>query len=108
MRSIDIDFDVFKDLTARLQSEADTYNAVLRRLLELPPPSPTAQTVAAKPSGKPWVSKAVTFEHGTVFRANYKGQMYSAQVENGRLMISDKGASSKSITRRSVDHEYLC
>jgi hypothetical protein len=33
---IEIDFEVFKALTALRQSEADSYNAVLRRLLNLP------------------------------------------------------------------------
>ena len=33
---IDIDFEVFKALTALRQSESDSYNAVVRRLLELP------------------------------------------------------------------------
>ena len=33
---IEIDFDVFKTLTSMRQSEADSYNAVLRRVLKLP------------------------------------------------------------------------
>lgn len=33
---IDIDFDVFKALTALRYSESDSYNAVIRRLLALP------------------------------------------------------------------------
>ena len=33
---IDIDFEVFKALTALRLSEADTYNEVIRRVLELP------------------------------------------------------------------------
>jgi hypothetical protein len=33
---IDIDFEVFKKLTALRQSESDSYNAVIRRLLGLP------------------------------------------------------------------------
>jgi hypothetical protein len=35
---IEIDFDVFKALTALRKSESDSYNAVIRRLLELPDP----------------------------------------------------------------------
>ncbi|MGH6695217.1 hypothetical protein [Sphingopyxis sp.] len=45
---IDIDFDVFKALTALRQSETDSYNAVLRRLLNLS--SPNAETYAAAAS----------------------------------------------------------
>lgn len=36
---IDIDFDVFKALTALRESEDDSYNAVVRRLLNLSPES---------------------------------------------------------------------
>lgn len=35
---IEIDFEVFKALTALRMSETDSYNHVLRRLLKLPPP----------------------------------------------------------------------
>jgi len=42
---IDIDFEVFKALTALRQSESDSYNAVIRRLLDLP--SSNAETYAA-------------------------------------------------------------
>lgn len=35
---IEIDFDVFKALTTQRESESDTYNHVLRRILKLPPP----------------------------------------------------------------------
>lgn len=38
---IDIDFEVFKALTALRESEADSYNAVLRRLLGLTSQQPT-------------------------------------------------------------------
>ena len=37
---IDIDFEVFKALTALRQSEADSYNGVIRRLLGLPSSAP--------------------------------------------------------------------
>lgn len=39
---IDIDFEVFKALTALRVSEADSYNAVIRRLLKLPEPNSLA------------------------------------------------------------------
>lgn len=44
---IDIDFDVFKSLTALRQSETDSYNAVLRRLLKLSTPNAEPYAAAA-------------------------------------------------------------
>ena len=108
MRQIDIDFDVFKELTARLENETDNYNAVLRRALKLTAAAPP-KVSPAKAGGKPWVSKGVSFDHETEFRANYKGQMYTARVNDGRLMINEHGASSslshaaRLVTNTSVD-----
>ncbi len=108
MRQIEIDFDVFKELTAKLENESDSYNDVMRRLLKLKAPAPSKLSIA-KQAGKPWVSKGVNFDHETKFRVNYKGQMYTAHVNDGRLMISEHGASSslshaaRLITNTSVD-----
>ena len=42
-RAIEVDFDVWKELATRMESEADTYNDVLRRMLGLgPKPRPEA------------------------------------------------------------------
>lgn len=48
---IEIDFDVFKALTTLRRSEADSYNSVLRRLLELPIQNALAQFADAPPRG---------------------------------------------------------
>ena len=99
---------MFKELTARLENETDSYNAVLRRVLKLTASAP-AKAAPARAAGKPWVSKGVSFDHETEFRANYKGQMYRASVNDGRLMISEHGASSslshaaRLVTNTSVD-----
>jgi len=111
MRPIDIDFDVFKALTAALQSETDTYNEVVRRLLKLPSAGRAENGGApeANPAGRPWVSKGLMFEHGTEFRASYKGQLFTARADDGRLIVEGKGASSslshaaRLITNNSVD-----
>jgi len=108
MRQIEIDFDVFKELTAHLENESDSYNSVLRRLLKLPPPT-MVKSPLRKQAGKPWISKGVNFEHETEFRANYKGQLFTASINDGRLMVSEHGASSslshaaRLITNTSVD-----
>lgn len=47
---IEIDFEVFKALTALRVSEADSYNAVVRRLLKLPEQNSLAALVAGDPT----------------------------------------------------------
>jgi hypothetical protein len=87
MRTIDIDFDVFKELTRRRSSEEVTDNDVLRELLGLPSLR-TANGVKAAETDQArgdWVSKGVRFPAGTELRAHHKGQLYLARVENGAL-----------------------
>ena len=60
---IDIDFEVFKSLTALRESESDSYNAVIRRLLSLPNFSGDSDSAAvnallAHAPGKPPPSSA--------------------------------------------------
>lgn len=116
---IEIDFDVFKALTAMRQSEADSYNAVLRRLLSLP----VAQGLGAlsgfskSDHGEPTVLNALArnlpsanllppqnallqalggawfsnthFPEGTQFRATYKGRTYLAEIRDGQWVGQD-------------------
>lgn len=95
MKTIEIDFEVFKGLTAKLQSEADTYNDVIRRMLNLPdaqvsanpgevdvPGLPAVATNPGQASGI-WLSN-VFFPNGTLFRATYKGRTHRAQVRNSQ------------------------
>lgn len=112
MMTIEIDFDVFKEITVRRKNEDTTPNDVLRELfgLELVQ-KPITQKAK---SGKDWVWKGVVFPHGTEFRtkSSYKGQMHYGRVDNGSLVINDKKFSSPSgaameITGNSVDGWYF-
>lgn len=104
MTTIDVDFDVFKELTNRRETEAMTYNDVIRRLLELP----AARNDSNPSSGLAWVQKGVVFPDGTEFRATYKGKTYTARVVgnqmvmNGQTMNSFSEAAAK-ITNTSVN-----
>lgn len=112
---IEIDFDVFKALTALRENEAVTYNHVLRRLLKLPQSashdepglaplfaemignspqkrvggSPTAlgSLLSAALQGA-WYNN-VFFPEGTHFRATYKGRTYLAEIKNGLWVDQD-------------------
>ena len=106
MQTIEIDFDVFKEITVRRKHAEITPNDVLREVFGL---GPTQEPLAQKAqSGKPWVAKGVVFPHGTEFRSFYKGQMYNARVDDGFLVLNEKNFSSPSpaamsITKNSVN-----
>lgn len=93
MRAIEIDFEVFKELTIRRQTESHSENDVLRELLKLP-----ARTTARKPKGdrRDWISYGVTFPDGTQLRGQRKGVEFTARVENGVLMVGNKKADGLS------------
>jgi hypothetical protein len=79
MVTIDIEFDVYKALTARRSSESVTYNDVIREILKLP------KEAAARnaPTQKGATFKGVFFPEGTQFRATYKGRAYTAEIRDG-------------------------
>ena len=106
MAEINVDFEVFKELTFRRQSEEMTENDVLRELLGLSKPAENAPSTDG--GGAAWVSKGVLFPHGTAFRATYKGQQFTAVVKNGALVMSGErfrspSAAAVSITRKPVN-----
>lgn len=110
----EVDFDVFKALTARRATETTTYNDVLRELLGLLPRDgglkPTAPTEeegdtflqSLARSDDAWEYRGVRFPNDTEFRANYKGKTYTALVENGVLKLNGKIVESPSEAAREV------
>jgi hypothetical protein len=107
MRSIEVDFDVFKALTTRRPSEDVTENDVLREILGLPlkRQGPVAH---GSPAPGDWIVKGIRFPMGTEFRASYKGETYLGRVDNGALVLNGKrfdtpSAAAMSITRNPVN-----
>jgi len=101
MRTIEVDFDVYKALTLRRSSEDVTENDVLRELLKLPPKrQSTASTRGSEPGD--WVAKGVRFPPGTEFRANYKGQTYMARADNGALVLNGERFDTPSSAAMSI------
>src|SRR5580700_7919926 len=89
MQQIDVDFQVYKELMYRRNTEEEDFNDVLRKLLNLPP--------QAKPNGplqksKPWVSEGVTFEHGTEFRGKVKGRLCQGSIVDGQFFVEGESA----------------
>lgn len=100
MQTIEIDFEVFKELTARRETEAVTYNDVIRQLLQI---GDGAQN--NRPEASPieaWLSKGVSFPVGTLFRARYKGEMHYGEVEKAGLVVNGALSQSPSDAARLI------
>ena len=103
MRTIEVDFDVFKALTSRRASEDVTENDVLRGLLGLSSkPSPAAARAANIADAGDWIVKGIRFPNGTEFRANYKGQIWLGRVERGALVVNGQRFASPSAAAVSI------
>lgn len=107
MRTIEVDFDVYKALTLRRPSESVSENEVLRELLGLPKRK-SAVAGADSPAHGDWVTKGVHFPAGTEFRASYKGRTYLARVAGGALVLNgvkydSPSAAAMSITTKPVN-----
>lgn len=106
MQTIEIDFQVYKALTARRETETVTYNDVIRGLLGFP--TSTVEGVAAAPqvtaagSGTPWIYKGVRFPEGTEFRATYQGALHRALVRNSQLEVNGQTSASPSDAARLI------
>ena len=87
MAAIEVDFDVFKELTARRPSEDVTHNDVLRELLKLRPVRHDAPPDRAIELGCTF--KGVHFPEGTQFRASYKGKVHTAAVRRSQWVDSE-------------------
>ena len=108
MYSIEIDFDVYKDLTNLRDSEDVTYNDVIRELLGLNKSNIKQDSESSVTHQQYWVTKGVSFPVGTEFRAKYKGQTFSARVEAEGLLFDGRNFDTPSsaaiaITNNSVN-----
>lgn len=91
MQSIEIDFEVYKELTIRRETEQTSYNDVIRNLLNL---SKDAPKTPLHTLARSWVCDGIGFPDQTNFRVTYKGKTYTAVIENGKLMVEGKAATS--------------
>ena len=101
MPTIEIDFDVFKALTASRRTEEVSENDVLRQLLRLPPrgaPGPKSDN----PEPEDRVTKGVRLPVGTELRATYKGQIHMARVSGGALVLNSQRFNSPSAAAMSI------
>ena len=85
--NIEIDFDVFKALTGLRESERDSYNTVIRRLLKLPD-EPTIPDSASAQNGKMWKFGGGSLPVGTILRGKYKGVGYQAELTEHSIRLN--------------------
>lgn len=110
MQSIEIDFEVFKALTALRESEKDTYNDAVRKLLRLPRANGNGSRavqshIQANPND--WIRKGVTFPEGTELRASYKGETHYAKIEHGAIVLNGKRVTSPSIAAKLITNNSV-
>lgn len=106
MATIEVDFEVFKELTQRRRSEATSYNDVIREALRLPPrvDLPEGDGPLAEPRG--WLARGVLFPNGTEFRVTYKGLTHFAKVVDGRLVIGGKPVKTLSEASTTIQSGF--
>lgn len=95
MPKIEIDFEVFKELTMRRENEEMTYNDVIRNMLDMDN-SEKHESKSTHETGAEFVSKGVVFPHGTKFRAEYKGKLYTAEIDDGAIVYNNQRYTSPS------------
>lgn len=117
MLQIDIDFDVFKALTAMRESENHTYNDVIRGLLGLPESMSRRMsrewTVNIEDFGRAkwngFISRDLFLPNGTELRANYKGNQFTASIQRNKWIDSNgaehdsPSAAASAITGTNVN-----
>lgn len=96
MHTIEVDFDVFKQLTIRRTTEDVSYNDVIRELLGLGQDKANSSKRETDISSNDWIAKGVRFPADTEFRATYKGQVRTGRVEGGALIVDGKRFESPS------------
>jgi Protein of unknown function (DUF2924) len=101
VEQIEVDFEVYKQLTIRRATERVTYNEVVRELLGMKP-RPSSQEVQAGHSAADWVVKGVRFPVGTEFRAEYKGQHFAGTVREGSLVFKGERFATPSAAAMAI------
>ena len=82
MATIDIDFDLFKELTIRRTSEDETISDVIRKILAASSSTGFVHS-EDEPTQAAVVFAGTIFPEGTIFEATYKGRTYYAKIKDG-------------------------
>jgi Protein of unknown function (DUF2924) len=107
MYTIEVDFEVYKQLTMRRTTEDVSYNDVVRGLLGLVLDNAISLPGKDSPSSEDWIAKDVRFPVGTEFRARYKGKVHTARVAGGALVLAGRSYTSPSPAAMSITGSSL-
>lgn len=113
MPSIVVDFEVFKEVTARRAHEGVSENDVLREALGLPA-SGQKPASAQQAEGKFWTSEGVRFPVGTRLRHRFRGSGRIVEAEmtehgvrlNGRTFSGLSPAAAESAGHQSNGWQF--
>lgn len=100
-RSIDIDFEVHKQIELARESFSETPNTVLRRLLGIDT-SQASTRVSAALTMRAWSGKGVQLPHGTRLRMEYNGRTHEGEIVDGEWMIEGAKYNSPSAAAGGV------
>lgn len=109
MPSIDVDFAVWKALTALRRDEAHSYNDVLRALLDLPACEASEAISGTDQEEEGCYLSGRWMPNGTQLRAQYKGRTHEATIRSGQLTDaeglahSSASAAAKAVTSTNVN-----
>lgn len=94
---IEIDFDVWKTLTAMRSGEDVSYNDVLRSMLNLDKSTALAKNSTEQNYSplRDFQSRNLVLPDGTLLRAKYKGRMFNARIIDGRW-VDEEGKEHSS------------
>jgi hypothetical protein len=88
---IEISFERWKQLTALLLSENDTYDEVLGRVLDRCQEAPAREMPISKRSSGGAYYKGVFLPNGTKLRATYKGRTHFGSIVDGEWTDNSTG-----------------
>lgn len=84
---IDIDFEVFKALTALRHNETHSYNSVLRELLKLDPAEPYLKKIKGKILGGRFLPRVRTHNHQMTAAASAIAPMKFLMLRSKRVAM---------------------
>lgn len=88
---IEVDFDVWRRLTALRRSESDSYSDVIARAIDGTDRADMLPKQEGKRSEGGVALKGVWYPDGTEMRATYKGRTYFLDVRQGALVDRASG-----------------
>jgi negative regulator of replication initiation len=97
LRTIEIDWDIYKAIEAERRSFSEPSYVALRRLLKLPPSAPASPS-SPPDQGSPWQAEGAVVPHGTPAKMEYGrgSQVIEGVFLDGKLVVNGQSFSNLS------------